>query len=595
MKPLFRRGDFAGIFHWEIIMSFVSRYLPTSPQTVSLDALASEALEDRCLLSGNIKLDPTTGVVSIFGSALGDQAFVDIVAPVTVRVVLNTTEVEQFPVAQVARVDFFGRAGDDVFLNRTSIPTHAFGDEGNDNLTGGYSINVLSGGAGNDSLVGRSAADLAYGGVGNDQIWGGPGMDRLYGDDGDDVINGQDGDDFLYGLSGYDTLNGELGNDVMYGGNSNDTLIGGPGNDKVYGDYGDDQLSGSAGNDILEGFLGADILHGGDGNDVLRGQGDADKISGDNGDDQLLGGDGDDELFGWAGNDAIYGGAGADLIRGGAGNDSLSGDDGNDRLYGESDSDRIFGGNGDDRILGGGVSVPDTLYGNAGRDRFLVEGPDIITDLNGVDAKLIFGPGNANWTAAEIEVLDEGFQKLYELTRNNVLLRDTLDKTGIKFVKYSSIAGGSLSINSLNTRTTSAGTTFTRTVKVADWNEYDPRFNQMIINTVVHEIGHNWDSISEMGTAAPGTQSLWAQFLSRSGWTQTQPTNLALYNRSTDGRWWYLKSVEFARDYGRQNPFEDWSTVWERYVFQPRQPAGANLNAKLTTVDALFVNLANRS
>ncbi len=576
-------------------MSFVSRYFSITPRTFGWDALAMEALEDRCLLSANIRLDPATGVVSIIGSPLSDQVSVDIVASTTVRVTLNTTEIEQFPLAQVTRVDFLGRAGDDLFFNRTSIPSHAFGEEGNDKLTGGYSINVLSGGAGNDSLVGRNAADLVYGGVGDDQIFGGPGVDRLYGDDGDDVINGQEGGDFLYGLSGNDTLHGEAGNDVIYGGNNNDVLFGGVGDDKVYGDYGDDQLFGGDGDDVLEGFLGADILRGEDGNDILRGQDDPDIISGDKGDDQLFGGDGDDELFGWAGNDAIYGGAGADFIRGGAGNDSLSGDDGNDRLYGESDIDRLFGGNGDDRIFGGGVSVPDTLYGNAGRDRFLFEGSDVIADLNGDDAKLIFSPGNSNWTAAEVEIFDQGFQVLYELTRNNLLLRDTLDPTGIKFVKYTSIAGGSLSINSLNTRTTSAGSTYSRTIQVADWNEYDPRFNQMLINTVVHEVGHNWDSILESGTAAPGTQGLWTQFLSRSGWTQTQPANLALYNRSADGKWWYLKTAEFARDYGRFNPYEDWSSVWERNSFPSIQPAGANLNAKLTTIRALFLNLASRS
>lgn len=558
----------------------------------SFEVLASESLEDRCLLSANIKLDPATSVVTIFGSSLGDLATVDIVVPSTVRVALNTSEIEQVLLSTVARVDFIGRAGDDVFINRTSISSRANGEDGNDRLTGGYGTNVLSGGNGNDSLVGRTAVDCLYGGFGNDQLWGGPGADQLNGDDGDDVIYGQEGDDFLYGHAGndslmgesgrdsvrgldgndrifggeqddflygengIDTIYGEAGNDTISGGYHNDVLVGGMGDDKVYGDYGDDQLFGSVGNDLLEGFYGADALYGEEGVDLLRGQGDA------------------------------------DLLRGGAGNDTLYGDDGNDRLYGEIDADTLVGGNGDDRLYGGGVSVADRLYGSAGRDRFLLEGPDVIADWNSIDAKLIFSPGNIQWTAAETEIIDEGFQKLYEQTRNNVLLRDTLDPTGLRFVKYTALSGGALSINRLNTRTTSAGTTYTRTIEVADWNETNPQYNQMLISTVVHEVGHCWDSQKEIAAVRPVVQGLWGTFLARSGWTQSQPPNLTLYNRSADGKWWYLKTAEFARSYGRHNPYEDWSTVWEHSVFLPNQPVGTNLLSKINTIRALFAELA---
>ena len=127
---------------------------------------------------------------------------------------------------------------------------------------------------------------------------------------------------------------------------------------------------------------------------------------------------------------------------------------------------------------------------------------------------------------------------------------------------------------------------------VRDWNEKDPTYNGFLISTIVHEVGHNWDSTTEIGTAAPALQSVWTAFLKLSGWTATQPSNLTLYNRSTDGHWWYLKTAEFARSYGRANPCEDWSTVWERYAFPQNQAAGRILLQKFANVRSLYSGLA---
>ena len=62
-----------------------------------------------------------------------------------------------------------------------------FGENGNDNLTGGPGFDGIDGGAGDDRLIGSS---------GNDQVTGGPGDDSFTGDSG-----------------GTDTLRGEAGND----------------------------------------------------------------------------------------------------------------------------------------------------------------------------------------------------------------------------------------------------------------------------------------------------------------------------------------------------------------------------------------------
>ncbi len=558
----------------------------------STPVLAVESLEQRCLLSANIKLDPTSGVVSIWGSSSADQAFVDDVDRSTLHISLNLTEIERFPLALVQRVDFLGYAGDDLFLNRTLVPSNAVGGDGNDQLFGGYGVDRLVGDAGHDEIDGRGGSDLIYGGLGNDWISGGSGSDHLFGDDGNDVLFGGTGHDSLHGHAGNDTMRGESGLDTIRGYAGDDLMYGGDHDDVLSGDEGIDTLNGELGNDILYGGDHNDILDGGAGDDKIRGESGADRLIGSAGNDWIWGGDGSDEMFGLDGADVLIGGADADLIRGGQGNDNLRGDAGNDRLMGERDADKLFGGEGDDSLYGGAASVGDWLCGDRGRDRFLMEGADVIADWSTVDAKLIFFRGNVNWTPAEIEVLDQGFQRLYELTNNNVLLRDSLDPTGIKLVKYSALTGGSLSINRLQTRTVNGRSTYTRVIEVRDWNEYDPSYCEYLISTMVHELGHNWDSTNEIGAVVSGLSGVWTSFLKLSGWTSSQPANGALYNRSTDGRWWYLKTAEFARPYGRANPFEDWSTVWEQYAFRLNEPVGRNLQAKLATVRSLFAGLA---
>jgi Ca2+-binding RTX toxin-like protein len=100
-----------------------------------------------------------------------------------------------------------------------------------------------------------------------------------YGDSGDDTITGANGDDYFDGgddndvlTSGFgaDTLIGGLGNDILSGGGDADTLEGGAGNDSLNGGGGLDHLFGDAGNDTLQGGTGNDTLTGGDGSDQFR-------------------------------------------------------------------------------------------------------------------------------------------------------------------------------------------------------------------------------------------------------------------------------------------------------------------------------------
>jgi Ca2+-binding RTX toxin-like protein len=554
--------------------------------TPSQVSLTIEPLEVRQSLSANITFNALTGVVTIHGQESIDQASVNAAAPGTISVSLNGTEYEQFASATVTRVDFLGRGGNDQFANRTSTPCRAYGEEGDDALTGGSGGNILSGGAGNDQILGGSAADMIYGGLGNDRLYGGDGPDTIAGDAGDDMIFGQGGDDVINGLDGADSIQGDSGRDAIRGGDGNDIILGGGADDALFGDNGNDTINGQAGNDAVNGGLGDDYLRGDLGDD---------QIWGEYGNDLLYGQAGADDLNGGVGNDVLAGGTENDVLRGGAGWDTLYGEDGGDRLYGDLDPDKLFGGNGDDRLHGGGTSVGDTLVGNAGRDRFLVEGPDVVSDLSSVDAKLTFVSASSIWTSAEIEVVDAGLQRLFDATKNNALLRDPLDVNGLKFVKETSLAGGALSINRLNTRTTNAGTTYTRSIFVAEWNEANPQLNDMIARTVVHEVGHSWDSAREIAAVRPALQNLWSQFLAHSLWTQTQPANPSLYNRSGDGKWWYATWAQFSRPYGSYNPFEDWSTIWERLVFESNAASSAVVQAKMATVQLLLAELATLS
>ncbi len=259
------------------------------------------------------------------------------------------------PLQSSMNIEFNGGAGDDLFINRTSIRSTANGGEGNDQLHGGSGVDVLQGGGGNDriwgnlgndwidgndgndSVAGGGGADTISGGSGDDVLGGGSGNDTIRGGVGTDIVNGQAGDDVLFGNEGNDTLFGEAGNDVIRGGDGGDRIHAGDGNDMVWGGAGHDYIFGQLGNDVLFGETGNDLVDGGDGNDQIHGNTGNDLLVGGVGDDRLLGGNGNDVLRGNEGHDYLKGGAGDDELRGGLGNDTLVSQDGirgNDRVWG---------------------------------------------------------------------------------------------------------------------------------------------------------------------------------------------------------------------------------------------------------------------
>lgn len=95
-----------------------------------------------------------------------------------------------------------------------------------------------------------------------------------------------------------------------------------------------------------------------------------------NGDDQnntLLETVEDDLIQGFGGDDILQGRNGDDTLIGGFGDDQISGGDGADTLSGGEGSDTISGGTGDDTILLEGVIQNETIDGNIGRDRIVID------------------------------------------------------------------------------------------------------------------------------------------------------------------------------------------------------------------------------
>ena len=89
--------------------------------------------------------------------------------------------------------------------------------------------------------------------------------------------------------------------------------------------------------------------------------------------------------------------------------------------------------------------------------------------------------------------------------------------------------------------------------------------------TIIHELGHNWDTEAENPTAK--------QFFDLSRWRK----------RLLVG-WTYDDNAEFANDYGRTNPQEDFATALEVYFSRENPPS--QWQAKWDYIDGFLDSLA---
>lgn len=105
----------------------------------------------------------------------------------------------------VTKIQFLGFGGSDVFDNRTSVESTAYGGEDTDWLYGGSGKDTLYGGGGADWLYGQNGTDILYGEDGNDRLFGGAGRDWLHGGANNDFLDkGEGTNETVDGGTGYD-------------------------------------------------------------------------------------------------------------------------------------------------------------------------------------------------------------------------------------------------------------------------------------------------------------------------------------------------------------------------------------------------------
>ncbi len=253
-----------------------------------------------------------------------------------------------FSPAQVTRISFNGKAGDDRFTNLTALPATAYGGDGDDVLVGGGGNDQLSGGNGTDILEGRGGDDDLTGGADLDYyVFAGVNLGS------DTVTEAANADDDVLDFTGFgptpspytayspppgvtidlartDTQTVQVQNGVT---NLRLTLSNGAGIEQVRGSAWDDTIKGNARNNRLEGNGGDDALYGRAGSDTLVGG---------TGRDSLFAGAGADSLVGGSGNDYLVTvGGGTDTVDPGTGTDSLWVDAGNGDTLSNTAGDNV--------------------------------------------------------------------------------------------------------------------------------------------------------------------------------------------------------------------------------------------------------------
>jgi len=299
-------------------------------------------------------------------------------------------------------------------------------------------------------------------------------------------------------------------------------------------------------------------------------------------------------IWGGGNNDVIVGGTAADQLHGGSGNDTLKGGGGSDYLYGGSDNDQLFGGagvdylyggSGNDSLFGGDSSSMDQLDGGSGADRFLLQGVDTLRDVKSEDVKIVFKNGSSAWNEDEIQVVDRAFAEMQSATGSTKVLKDTVTNRDLVFQKESTnFANLGLNTTTDVTERYWDYSKFTwktrhlrteRLIQIKDFNESNKLSSEKAMDTVIHELAHNWDSGAER-SARGLAASAWDRFTAISGW---RTTSASTHFRSGDGSWYFSKASNtggFFGDvvptgrghsltYGKWNPREDFATSVEAW------------------------------
>lgn len=302
-------------------------------------------------------------------------------------------------------------------------------------------------------------------------------------------------------------------------------------------------------------------------------------ISGFTGNDVIYGGGGNDVIDGGDGKDTIFGRDGNDVLEGGAGDDYLYGNNGNDQLAGGAGTDRLYGGANNDSLIGGDTSTTDYMTGEGGADRFLVQTSDSVTDKRAEDATIRFRDNvSQKWNEDEMQAVDQAFADLVSAMGSTRFLKDTQGTADIVFQKESSTKD----YLGLNDPVYNGSKYVERVIHIADFNEKDDFDKQELVDTVYHEIGHNWDDSKERSNAGVNGTT-WDSFMKISGWQTSNPKGT--HSLSGDGDWYFSKASKngffgnvvtmdsgLKSNYGKNNPHDDfaesfaaWFTNYHNY------------------------------
>lgn len=152
------------------------------------------------------------------GTSAADTIYLWSSGPNRASVWMNGVAYGTYVLPADGRVEVWAGAGNDqVYATDAWFPVSIRGDEGHDQITGGW------------------ADDLLEGGAGVDRIWGQQGNDIILGGDGDDFLDGREGDDIVVGGAGNDTIGGFAGRDLLIGGTGSDRIDGGADDDLLIG------------------------------------------------------------------------------------------------------------------------------------------------------------------------------------------------------------------------------------------------------------------------------------------------------------------------------------------------------------------------
>ena len=149
-----------------------------------------------------------------------------------------------------------GGTGYDTMYGDTGNDTMYGGDQ-DDKMYGGADEDVMYGQAGNDTMDGGDGFDIAEGGEGNDVITN---AEIAFGEGGNDCITGSEDADCICGGAGQDTVDGAGGNDTVGGGADNDYVSGGAGADTFVYHFATVQWFGYENGQITVGLDGNDII-----------------------------------------------------------------------------------------------------------------------------------------------------------------------------------------------------------------------------------------------------------------------------------------------------------------------------------------------